>query len=57
MSRKKRKSNYQKLAEAHMMSNYLDSVLITLLTGELPRKASIDHIIMLAKYHKLKEKQ
>lgn len=56
MSRKKRKSNYDKLAEAHMLSNYLDSVLITLLTGELPRRSSLDHILMLQKYNKLKEK-
>lgn len=57
MSRKKRKSNFEKLAEAHMLSNYLDSVLFTLLTGELPRKATLDHILMLQKYNKLKDKQ
>lgn len=55
MSRKKRKSNYQKLAEAHRAINLLDGLLATFFTGEIPRKASLNHWLM-KQYHDKLEK-
>ena len=55
MSRKKRKSNFDKLAEAHQTINFLDGLLATFFTGELPRKASLDHLLM-KQYHDKLEK-
>lgn len=37
MSRRTKKSNYQKLKEAHIRVNELEATLVAFSTGELPR--------------------
>ena len=56
MSRKKRKSNFDKLADAYKTINFLEGLLATFFTGELPRKASMNHLLM-KQYHNKLEKQ
>ena len=45
MSRKKRKSNYQKLKEAPVRVNQLEATILAFCTGELPRTCTLQQIL------------
>ena len=45
MSRRKRKSNCQKLKEAHIRVNELEATILAFCTGELPRTCTLQQIL------------
>jgi hypothetical protein len=45
MPRKRKKNNYQKLKEAHILNNELYGALLAFTTGELPRNYTLQQLV------------